>query len=204
MSVPQRRALWEPGKAVVALSLVAALSLTVASCGGEGEGDSKKESRASSPAAPREDSPSSPAAQPSSGDDEETVLAEVKGGQELDLKVTSAQRDAAGFVTVSGTVTNGSGNAWTAADWRGDERELRDNGGSIAGASLVDATAKKRYLVLRDTQGRCLCTRFVGGVNPGATTDWFAQFPAPPSSTKKVTFQVGSMPPAEIPLSEAQ
>ncbi|WP_435246003.1 hypothetical protein [Streptomyces sp. NRRL F-5630] len=204
MSVSQRRALWEPGKAVVALSLVAALSLTVASCGGEGEGDSKKESRASSPAAPREDSPSSPAAQPSSGDDEETVLAEVKGGQELDLKVTSAQRDAAGFVTVSGTVTNGSGNAWTAADWRGDERELRDNGGSIAGASLVDATAKKRYLVLRDTQGRCLCTRFVGGVNPGATTDWFAQFPAPPSSTKKVTFQVGSMPPAEIPLSEAQ
>ncbi|MET8553742.1 hypothetical protein ABZV64_02065 [Streptomyces sp. NPDC004959] len=188
----------------MALSLVAALSLTVASCGGEGEGDSKKESRASSPAAPREDSPSSPAAQPSSGDDEETVLAEVKGGQELDLKVTSAQRDAAGFVTVSGTVTNGSGNAWTAADWRGDERELRDNGGSIAGASLVDATAKKRYLVLRDTQGRCLCTRFVGGVNPGATTDWFAQFPAPPSSTKKVTFQVGSMPPAEIPLSEAQ
>ncbi|WP_432091288.1 hypothetical protein [Streptomyces sp. NRRL F-5630] len=188
----------------MALSLVAALSLTVASCGGEGEGDSKKESRASSPAAPREDSPSSPAAQPSSGDDEETVLAEVKGGQELDLKVTSAQRDAAGFVTVSGTVTNGSGNAWTAADWRGDERELRDNGGSIAGASLVDATAKKRYLVLRDTQGRCLCTRFVGGVNPGATTDWFAQFPALPSSTKKVTFQVGSMPPAEIPLSEAQ
>ncbi|EGJ75005.1 putative secreted protein [Streptomyces sp. Tu6071] len=188
----------------MAFSLVAAMSLAVASCGGGGDGDSGKESTSSSPAATREDRPSSPAAQPSSEESGDAVLAEVKGGQELDLKITSAQRDAAGFVTVSGTVTNGSGNAWTAADWRGDERELRDNGGSIAGASLVDGGAKKRYLVLRDTQGRCLCTRFVGGVNPGATTDWFAQFPAPPASTKKVTFQVGSMPPAEIPLSEAQ
>ncbi|EFG64726.1 secreted protein [Streptomyces sp. SPB074] len=195
----------EPGKAVVAFSFVAAIGLTLVSCGGGGDegGDSKKESRSSAPTTNGEDRPSPPAAQPPSEEPEET-LAEVKGGQELDLKITRAQRDAAGFLTVSGSVTNGSGNAWTAADWRGDERELRDNGGSIAGASLVDAAAKKRYLVLRDTQGRCLCTRFVGGVNPGATTDWFAQFPAPPASTKKVTFQVGSMPPAEIPLSEAQ
>ncbi|MFJ4436903.1 hypothetical protein [Streptomyces sp. NPDC088923] len=188
----------------MAFSLVAVMSFSLASCGGGGEGDSGKEPKDSSPSAAHEDRPSSPAAQPSSQETGGATLAEVKGGQELDLKVTSAQRDAAGFVTVSGTVTNGSGNAWTAADWRGDERELRDNGGSIAGASLVDATAKKRYLVLRDTAGRCLCTRFVGGVNPGATTDWFAQFPAPPASTKKVTFQVGSMPPAEIPLSEAR
>jgi hypothetical protein len=120
------------------------------------------------------------------------------------VAVTSADRDEGGFVTVEGTVTNGSGKSWVAADWRGDERELAGNGGSIAGASLVDQGGKKKYLVLRDTEGRCLCTRFTGGVQPGETTEWFAQFPAPPEGTTEVSFQVGSMPPAAVEISEGE
>jgi hypothetical protein len=72
----------------------------------------------------------------------------------------------------------------------------------MAGAALVDQVGKKKYLVLRDTEGRCLCTRFSGGLRQGQTTDWFAQFPAPPEGTTKVEFQVGAMPPASIEISE--
>ena len=78
------------------------------------------------------------------------------------------------------------------------------NGGSVAGASLVDQAGKKKYLILRDTEGRCLCTRFARGSKPGESADWFAQFPAPPEGTTKVSFQVGSMPPASIELSEGE
>jgi hypothetical protein len=130
------------------------------------------------------------------------VLAEVKGESGLTLTITSAKRDSGGFVTVEGSVTNNREGFWSAADWRGDERELSKNGGSIAGASLIDQGGKKKYLILRDTAGRCLCTKFDGGVDKGATADWFAQFPAPPEDTTKVDFQVGAMPPASIEISE--
>ncbi|WP_328506195.1 hypothetical protein [Streptomyces sp. NBC_00391] len=185
-------------RTVTAVAIATGLLLTVAGCGGGG--DDKADNSPSS---------SAPAKNPdtTSGDDEpdapteNTVLAESKDG-DIGLTITSAVRDSGGFVTVSGTVTNSGSRLWTAADWRGDENELRGNASSVAGASLVDQNGKKKYLILRDTEGRCLCTRFTGGVKTGETVDWFAQFPAPPQDTTSVDFQVGSMPPATIELSE--
>ncbi|WP_055523356.1 hypothetical protein [Streptomyces graminilatus] len=188
-------------RALSAVAITAGLLVAVAGCGGGG--DDGKSSNAGSSATPStknqkdadKKEPQAPVA--------DTVLAEVKAGG-LTLQVTSASRDEGGFVTVEGKVTNGTGVPWVGADWRGDENELQKNGGSIAGASLVDPTGKKKYLVLRDTEGRCLCTRFTGGVGTGDTADWFAQFPAPPESTTKVDFQVGSMPPASIEINEGE
>ncbi|MEV7196653.1 hypothetical protein AB0N81_33370 [Streptomyces sp. NPDC093510] len=189
-------------RAMTAVAITTGLVLTVAGCGGGGEEEPESEKSSSSPDGKsdgdaKEDKQSQPAA-------DESVLAEVKGEAGLTLKVTSARRDQGGFLTVEGTVTNGSGKAWVAASWRGDEKELTKNGGSMAGASVVDPQGKKKYLILRDTQGRCLCTRFTGGVLSGQTTNWFAQFPAPPEGTEKVTFQVGAMPPAPIEISEGE
>ncbi|WP_159772359.1 hypothetical protein [Streptomyces sp. HM190] len=186
--------------ALTAVTIATGLVLTVAGCGGGGDDD--KPSKADSSAKPSKDSENE-AGEESDAPAEPSVLAEVKAGG-LTLKVTSAARDSGGFVTVEGTVTNGTGKPWVGAEWRGDESELVKNGGSIAGANLVDPNGKKKYLVLRDTEGRCLCTRFTGGVQTGATTDWFAQFPAPPQDTTSVDFQVGSMPPATIELSEGE
>ncbi|MDX2542292.1 hypothetical protein ACOT81_30935 [Streptomyces sp. WI04-05B] len=191
-------------RALSTVAITAVLLLAVAGCGGGdgGGGDNKASSTSPSPTSTAtdqgdadKDKTQAPAADP--------VLAEVKAGG-LTLQVTSAARDEGGFVTVEGKVTNGTGAPWVGADWRGDETDLQANGGSIAGASLIDTTGKKKYLVLRDTEGRCLCTRFSGGVDTGATTDWFAQFPAPPESTSKVDFLVGSMPPASIEITEGE
>ncbi|MEU7376699.1 hypothetical protein [Streptomyces albidoflavus] len=118
------------------------------------------------------------------------------------MTVTSAVRDSGGFLTVSGTVNNGTGGIWVAGEWRSDENELKKNGGSLAGASLVDPAGKKKYLVLRDTSGRCLCTKFEGGIERGKTVDWFAQFPSPSGEIAKAEFQVPTMPPATIQISE--
>ncbi|MFJ7964876.1 hypothetical protein [Streptomyces sp. NPDC096324] len=183
------------GMAAVAIST--GLLLTVAGCGG-GDGGDKPKAASSSPRSGAEGG----AKQASPTASQDQVLAEVKGG-DVTLTITSAVRDQGGFVTVSGKVTNGGGQFWVAANWRGDERELSRNGASMAGAALTDSKGKKKYLVLRDTQGRCLCTKFDGGgVDAGQSADWFAQFPAPPAGTSAVDFQVGSMPPASIDISE--
>ncbi|MFE7155621.1 hypothetical protein [Streptomyces sp. NPDC057636] len=184
---------------LAALAITTGLVLTMAGCGGGDDG--KAESKSS--AAPKQTSgqgDEKPSATPSS----EQTLAEVKSNG-ITLTVTSAARDQGGFLTLSGKVTNGGGKFWIAADWRGDERELSKNGSSLAGASVVDKAGKKKYLILRDTQGRCLCTKFEGGgVDPGQSADWYAQFPAPPEGTTKVDFQVGDMPPAPVEISEGE
>lgn len=185
--------------ALTTVTIATGLVLTVAGCSG-GEGDTSSGSK--SPSAPSKKSDGDDDKQETETSATDSVLAEVKGENGLTLVVSSASRDAGGFVTVEGTVTNNTGGRWMAVEWRGDERELAKNGGSVAGANMVDQAGKKKYLVLRDTSGRCLCTQFSGGVRDGESAQWFAQFPAPPEDTTSVDFQVGSMPPATIELSE--
>ncbi|TLS45113.1 DUF4352 domain-containing protein [Streptomyces montanus] len=187
-------------RALTAVAITTGLVLTVAGCGG-GDDDGKSGSSSSAPAKSDEgedkqgkESPAAPSGEP---------LATAKDG-DITVTVTSAERDAGGFVTVSGSVKNDGDRSWLGANWASDERELRSNGGSLSGASLVDNEGKKKYLVLRDTSGRCLCTKFSGQISPGDTASWYAQFPAPPEGTNKVSFQVGSMPPASVELSEGE
>ncbi|MFD3514170.1 hypothetical protein [Streptomyces sp. NPDC058657] len=187
-------------RAMTAVAITTGLVLAVAGCGGDPVGE-KQSPTASSPSAPnkqpdakqKETTPQAPAA--------ETVLAEVKGGKNVTLIINSAVRDAGGFVTVTGKVRNG-GDIWNPADWRGDEKELSGNSASMAGATLVDKAGKKKYLILRDTTGRCLCTKFSGGFNSGEEKTFYAQFPAPPATSTKVDFQIAEMPPATIEISE--
>ncbi|MER5533637.1 hypothetical protein [Streptomyces mirabilis] len=187
-------------RALAAVAITTGLLLTVSGCGGGDGGD--KPSGTSTSQSSKGGGGSKPQASPTPS--QAAALAEVKGG-DITLTVTSAARDQGGYVTVSGKVTNGGGQFWIASNWRGDERELSGNGASLAGASLIDSKGKKKYLVLRDTQGRCLCTKFDGGgVEAGQSADWFAQFPAPPAGTTNVDFQVGSMPPASIQISDGE
>ncbi|GAA2954448.1 hypothetical protein [Streptomyces enissocaesilis] len=190
-------------RALVAVAITTGLALTVSGCGG---GEKEKPDAASSSTStdkgtegegkPKEEAPQAPP--------ENTVLAEVKGGDNITLIVNSAVRDEGGFLTVGGVVQNGKGGFWNPATWRGDEQELSDNAASMAGASLVDRVGKKKYLILRDTEGRCLCTKFTGGFRKDEEKTWYAQFPAPPASTTKVDFQIADMPPATIEISDGE
>ncbi|MDX2828502.1 hypothetical protein PV416_47535, partial [Streptomyces ipomoeae] len=164
--------------ALTTVTIATGLVLTVAGCGGGGDDDKSSDTESSSvPSKKTDESDGDNGKSETQAPASDEVLAEVTGDN-LTLKVMSAIRDDGGFVTVEGTVTNNGSKSWVAADWRGDERELVNNGGSVAGASLVDQAGKKKYLILRDTQGRCLCTRFTGALVQGASADWFAQFPA--------------------------
>ncbi|MEU8740678.1 hypothetical protein ACFYPK_24710 [Streptomyces halstedii] len=183
------------GAAVAAASVAMAVVLTA--CGGD-DGSEKPESKPQSPSS--ESSNKGSEASSSVEDDENQVLTSIKGKDGVEAVVSSVQREAGGFVTVKGTVKNGSQQIWTAPGWQGMEQEVAGNGASMAGASLVDQSGKKRYLVLRDTDGRCLCTKFEG-LPPGGEAPFFAQFPAPPAETTEVDFQIPTMPTATIKIS---
>ena len=193
-----RRTMKARGALAVA-AITTSLVLAVTGCGGGGDDDTKKGDDKNSTATTDSKDSNSP---PPGGDSTDTVLAQVKGGANgnITLTITSAVRSEHGFLTVNGTVRNDGKSLAVVPGWQSDETELAENGLSMAGAKLTDQKNKKRYLILRDTEGRCLCTRFTGGFPQGETKVWFAQFPAPPATTTKVTFEVADLPPATIEI----
>ncbi|MFF9275418.1 hypothetical protein [Streptomyces griseosporeus] len=180
-------------RGMVALVLAAGLTVGVAGCSGGGD-DEKPKATAS---ASRADG-----SQPSAQEGTDQPLAELKGEDGLILKITSATRDAGGFVTVNGELKNdGAAAVRLSSRASGDETEVLRHGSSLGGATLVDSVGKKRYYVLRDTDGRPLTTTGMPRIKAGDSIPVFMQFPAPPTSTTQVTFQLPTFASATIQIS---
>lgn len=179
---------------LVALTVAAGLALGVAGCGGGG--DDEKPHASSSASRDRGSEPSTQNGQ------SDTPLAELRGPDGLLLAITSAERDSGGFVTVSGDLKNdGSKTVNVPAQLSGNETEIIRNGRSLGGATLVDSKGKKRYYVLRDTDGRPLTTTNFPALKAGESLPVFLQFPAPPTDTSEVTFQLPMFAAAPLTIS---
>ncbi|MFB8772441.1 hypothetical protein [Streptomyces broussonetiae] len=182
-------------RGMVALTAAAGLALGVAACSGGGSGDEKPQASTSAP----KGGGSQPSAQEGQS---ETPLAELKGTNGLLLQISSAERDSGGFVTVNGTLKNdGSGSIALPAALSGNETEIIRNGRSLGGATLVDSKGKKRYYVLRDTDGRPLTTTGLSTIKSGDSVAVFMQFPAPPADTTEVAFQLPTFSTGTIAIS---
>ncbi|MFJ9901361.1 hypothetical protein ACIRVK_00385 [Streptomyces sp. NPDC101152] len=182
-------------RGMVALTVAAGLAVGVAGCG-SGGGDGKKPDASASTAKVSGSNPSAQDGQSAA------PLAELKGPSGLLLQITSVVRDSGGFVTVNGTMKNdGSDVAVIPAELSGNETEIMNNGRSLGGATLVDSQGKKRYYVLRDTDGRPLTTTGFSTLKAGESMGVFLQFPSPPTSTTEVTFQLPLFPSAVIKIS---
>ncbi|MFJ4909146.1 hypothetical protein ACIQCR_29005 [Streptomyces sp. NPDC093249] len=126
----------------------------------------------------------------------------MRGQRGLELTVSSADRDAGGFVTIKGQLVNTSDSAAIiSSQTSGDETEVMKHGSSFGGATLVDSVGKKRYYVLRDTDGRPLTTTGLGTLPSKGKAAVFLQFPAPPPTTTDVSFQLPTFEPATLKLS---
>ncbi|MFE7806410.1 hypothetical protein ACFU51_17405 [Streptomyces sp. NPDC057430] len=175
--------------------LAAVLVLGVAGCGSDDEPPAGKSSASSM--APKSSGSKSPE---SAGSSE--PLAVLKGPEGLELAISSAQRDAGGFLTIKGSLKNTSNSsAVVSSQTSGNETEVMKHGSSLGGATLVDFVAKKRYYVLRDTDGRPLTTTGISLLAAETSAEVFMQFPAPAEQTTEVTFQLPTFEPGTIKLS---
>ena len=69
---------------------------------------------------------------------------------------------------------------------------------TVSGAYLTDEVNRKRYLVLRDTAGSCLCSRDIETLfEPGDRRVYFAKFPAPPVEVRTITVVVPHFSPID-------
>ncbi|WP_406392508.1 hypothetical protein [Streptomyces sp. NBC_00887] len=196
MSIPHVRKLRRAATAVI---LAAGLTLSVAACGGD-SGKGEKGTSSASSSKPAEDSGKG---EGETVPDTSKVLVTIKGDSGIDMVINSATRDTGGFLTISGQLKNtGSGLYTTPIQWSGEEQAVAGTGRSLAAMTLVDSEAKKRYYVLRDTDNRPLTTSgFDPSIEAGKSLTFFAQFPAPATSTSQVDLQFPGFANATIEIS---
>ncbi|MEU6260447.1 hypothetical protein [Streptomyces sp. NPDC047043] len=191
MCTPTRTSL---GRSLAALTATAGLALGIAGCSQDSQQPDLTQAAAAhtSGSAPRaqQDQPSTP-------------LAELQGQNGLTLTITSAEREAAGYLTVHGNLINDASETTVVpAELRGNELDILRTGPSLAGATLVDFTHSKRYYVLRDTTGHPLTTTGLSTLKAGENVRVFMQFPAPPASTTTVGFQLPLFDTANIKIAK--
>jgi len=69
--------------------------------------------------------------------------------------------------------------------------------GTVGGVHLIDAVAKKKYLVVRDSKKTCDCSRGVKDVTARSRVNLWARFPAPSDNVDKITVIVPHFSPMD-------
>ncbi|MGW4348004.1 hypothetical protein ACWEL8_23420 [Streptomyces sp. NPDC004690] len=182
-------------RGTIALVVATGLAIGAVGCGGGGS-DDKKPNPSTSVSKSVDSNPSTQEGQ------SQAPLAELRGQDGLLLQITSVERDAGGFITVNGTLKNdGAKSVVVPPQTSGNETEIIKNGPSLGGATLVDSVGKKRYYVLRDTDGRPLTTTGLGNMDAGQSLPVFMQFPSPPTNVTDVTLQLPTFSSGTVKIS---
>jgi len=74
---------------------------------------------------------------------------------------------------------------------------------TVDGIYLIDGPGKKKYLVVRDADKYCLCSRDIKrDLQPNTTAAFWAKFPPPPDSVQKIGVVVPHfIPMDDVPIS---
>ena len=122
----------------------------------------------------------------------------------ITLTIDQLRRSDPNTGTLVFSVANRRNEAYT-FDWTWGELGIIEVGNALAfdmsGVYLIEPEGKKKYLVLRDTSGRCVCSTGVfrsggtiSGLAPGRDATMWAKFPAPPASVTKMAAAVPHFP----------
>jgi hypothetical protein len=71
---------------------------------------------------------------------------------------------------------------------------------SLDAVTLVDTANKKKYLVVRDADRKCLCSELRQDFVPGSRFNQWAMFPAPPDNVQKITVVIPGFAPVDAPI----
>ncbi len=72
----------------------------------------------------------------------------------------------------------------------------------VSALHLIDAAGKKKYLVITDSDGKCLCSTALDKVENGKALNLWARFPAPPIEVTEVSVVMPHFIPTDAPISQ--
>lgn len=139
---------------------------------------------------------SSPAAATPAG------IATADGEQSgITLSVQELKRTSGGTVSLKFSITNASSESLDYG-YNFGEKDRTPDYGSLGGVVLIDEANKKKYFVVRDSEGQCVCSRGLKEQKAGETRNLWARFPAPPDDVQKISVVIPHFSPMDdVPLS---
>lgn len=117
------------------------------------------------------------------------------------LSVHELKRTSGDTVSLKFSITNASNESLDYGYNFGETNRTSDFA-SIGGAVLIDEANKKKYFVVRDSEGQCVCSRGLKDQDAGETRNLWARFPAPPEDVQKISVVIPHFSPMDdVPLS---
>lgn len=111
------------------------------------------------------------------------------------IEITELSRSSGETVTLKFRLINESGD--NASPYGLMER------GDVSNVHLIDAAGKKKYLVITDSDSKCVCS---GGLttqlDSGKSMNLWARFPAPPAEVKEVSVIFPHFIPTDAPIAD--
>lgn len=133
-----------------------------------------------------------------------TVLASADGEKAgVRVEVTELKRSSGDMVSLKFVLINDSaedlnfgggylGQDGVASDYR-----------TVGGVHLVDPVGKKKYLVVRDAETKCVCSTEMDNAKPKSRVNLWTKLPAPPADVQKVNIVIPHFSPMDdVPISQ--
>jgi len=115
----------------------------------------------------------------------------------ISIVIQDLKRDEANSVTLRFHLVNDTGKPFNpGCKFRESNRACEE----VGGVHLIDNFNKKKYLVVRDNSGKCVCAT-IREVRPGSRANLWAKLAAPPENVEKVTVVVPEFQPIDnVPI----
>jgi len=182
-----------------ALALALAASMIAAGCAGDDENkDDQANTGSSDPGTVETETGSSGESTPEPEAPAEGEALGRASGSFVDsfVELTELRRTSPEVVTARFriTVPESAEDNFQVSDRLASEEDGFERGQDrVSGVTITDESGGKRYFVLTDSDGDCLCTTNVAGdgfIDVGKSAELYAKFPAPPEDVTEVSFQV--------------
>src|SRR5438067_1900261 len=119
----------------------------------------------------------------------------------MKVVVQELKRTSGGTISMKFTITNGTDKRTRGGNEFGDKDHEYIDYNTVGGVQLVDEAGKKKYFVVRDTAGKCVCSQGIKEISPGETVNLWARFPSPPDAVQKITVIVPHFQPMDdVPI----
>ena len=117
------------------------------------------------------------------------------------IVIQDLKRDQANSVTLRFQMINNSDKSVCLGGKFKDPASKSVGGGNdLGGVHLIDNVNKKKYLVVRDTSGKCVCAE-IRNLGKGEKASLWAKFAAPPENVDKITVVVPDFQPVDnVPI----
>lgn len=132
------------------------------------------------------------------------VLASADGEKSgVRVEVTELKRSSGDTVNLKFVLINDSDEQFAFYGHYLGDSAVRSDHKSVGGVHLVDPAGKKKYLVVRDAEEKCVCSTDLADAKPKTRVNLWAKFPAPPAGVQKISIVIPHFSPMDdVPISQ--